>query len=163
MDLQILNDRIKELENELKDIRAKLEEAEKEQQKSRRWKPQYAERYCYLNKDGSVGIVYYGNDSFDKKLMAIGNYFATQEETEFEAERLKVLEEMREFEESLDREWNHDNDHYFITWKYTQIYIDSNFDLKHNDIYFESSKKAQECIDKVGADRIKRFYLRVED
>lgn len=128
MDLQILNDRIKELENELKDIRAKLEEAENEQQKSRRWKPQ-------------------------------------DEEAEFEAERLKVIAEMREFEESSENKWDTYNNHYCIYWSYirNEISIDAYVDYKHDDIYFESKEMAEECIEKVGVDRLKRFYLRVED
>lgn len=109
--------------------------------------------------------VSYDNAPFDQKIMTMGNYFATREEAMFETERLKVLAEMKDFEESPERKWNRDNDHYYITWNHLEkeIYIDFELDLKHDDIYFESLKKAQECIDKIGINRIKKYYLRIKE
>lgn len=165
MDLQILQDKLNELANELKDIRTQLEEAENEQQKSRRWKPQDEEIYYYIEKNGLISCIRYTNDPFDKMVMAVGNYFATKEEAEFEVERLKVLAEMREFEESPDMEWDCRNFHYYIFYntRTNNIGINSMKIGKDYNIFFESEEKAEECIEKVGADRIKKYYLRIKE
>lgn len=165
MDLQILQDKLNELANELKDIRTQLEEAENEQQKSRRWKPQDEEIYYYIEKNGLISCIRYTNDPFDKMVMAVGNYFATQEEAEFEAERLKVVTEMREFEESPENKWDGGTAHFYLRYNTQENNLTLNyaFVYKTNDIYFESGEKAEECVAKVGADRIRKFYCRVEE
>ena len=164
MDLQILNDRMKELENELKDIRAKLEEAEKEQ-KSGRWKPKLNETYWFVN--GLIRVVADICDDceIDMNRYAIGNCFATQEEAEFMVERLKVIEEMKEFAEPEDRLWDCNNTHYCIYYDYFDNRLDISWvkHMKYNNIYFESEEKAQQCIAAVGGKRIRKYFLEVKE
>ena len=163
MDLQILQDKLNELENELKEIRTKLEEAEKKE--SGRWKPKFNDKYWYIDNILSVSVSNWDDCQVDRTRYAIYNCFASKAEAEFEVERLKVLAEMREFEESPDMEWDCRNFHYYIFYntRTNNIGINSMTIGKDYNIFFESEEKAEECIEKVGADRIKKYYLRVEE
>lgn len=164
MDLQILQDRLNNLANELKVIRKQLEEAEKEQ-KSRRWKPQDGDGYYFIGDSGNVSFCTWTDHRMDKERHSIGNTFKTGDEAKFERERLRVLVEMREFEESSDRKWDCINSHYYIFYDVysNKIRISYLTTGKDYNIFFESEEKAHECISKVGADRIKRFYLRIKE
>lgn len=163
MDLQILQDKLNELANELEEIRKQLEEAEKKE--SGRWKPQVGEKYWSIDSGGSPSEADWDGCRIDKNRYAIGNRFKTREEAEFITERLKVFEEMKEFEESPEYEWDCKNHHYYLKYNgiYNETNIDYTIDFRRNDIYFETKEKAQECIDKVGADRIKKYYLRIKE
>lgn len=123
------------------------------------------EIYYFIDGDGYVAKVRWDGDAWDNTKYKIGNCFKTREEAEFQAERLRVLAEMREFEESSDREWNCRNPHYFISYniRMEKMEINYAYTVKDNNIYFETEEKARECILKVGADRIKRFYLRIKE
>ena len=156
-----IEERINKLETELNELKSEL----KQKEKSSRWKPNHRDIYYYLNHNSKISDATYYNDAFDAGVMAIGNYFSTKEEAEFEAERLKVLAEMKEFEESPDREWDGENEHFCIYWSFYRncIGIDYKTESKHNEIYFESKEIAEKCMSKVGADRIKKYYCRVKE
>lgn len=89
----------------------------------------------------------------------------TEEEVKFQFERDAVLYELSKFAELKDREWNGSNNHWFICWNYSEdrIGFDFKYNCKHNDIYFASREDAEKAIDVVGEERIKRFYLGVEE
>lgn len=145
----------------------RLEEIEntEEVQEEKEW-PQDVDDCYYIHSDGSISrSVFYLNESFCKNTLSIGNCFKTKEEAEFEVERLKVLAEMKKFAEPEDRKWNSFNEHWFIYYqsKFDDISYDFRLQNKFNSIYFESEEKVKECVDTVGADRIKKFYLRIKE
>ena len=127
--------------------------------------PKQKDRYLFFSDScGHIEYVTWVGNPSDKQRFALGNCFKSREEAEFELERLKVLAEMRKFEEPKDREWDGSvNHHWFIFYDLTlnAIAIDRLYCYKSSDIYFESQEVAEECIKAIGEDRIKKYYLGV--
>ncbi len=134
-----------------------------EQPEEEQW-PQ-ARDICYAIKTaGDVSDFIWSGCPFDRHVAEIGNCFRTKEEAEFEAERRKVLAEMKKFAEPEDRIWDGENQHWVI---YLNIYNGSiNIDYytihKYDLIYFESAEKAEECVKAIGIGKIRKYYLGVE-
>lgn len=139
---------------------ALIEKANKPQ--SKLWKPKTNETYYSIHCDGDIHeFTNWDKDSTDKTF-AIGNCFRTREEAEFAVERLKVIQELREFAESnpmspYDSKWclyyNTEKDIVSFCYNYHTLY---------SDIYFTSKKNALKAIETVGADRIKKYYFGIK-
>ena len=128
--------------------------------------PQPGDRYYTIQSIGGISDNMWTNCPVDNQLAEIGNCFRTKEDAEFEVERLKVLAEMKKFAEPEDTVWDGYNEHWSIHYN-SMVYKDIDYTCrtndKYNDIYFESEEKAMECVKAIGADRIKKYYLRVEE
>ena len=86
--------------------------------------PQNGDEYYLIYSDGEISHTSYCSENYpiDRKRLSLGNIFKTREEAEFEVERLKVLHEMKQFEEPKDYEWgDNDNPHYYIYWSFCYI------------------------------------------
>lgn len=145
----------------------RLEEIEntEEVQEEKEW-PQDGEVYYYIHSDGGISCSnFYLNDSFCKNILSIGNCFRTREEAEFELERLKVIEEMKKFAESEDREWNRKHEHWYLYYDFERSCIQYNYNrmIKSNNICFESLEQAKQCIETIGKDRIRKYYLQIKE
>lgn len=127
----------------------------------------YGDRYFFLGVSGTVQRGIWGNDNIDFSRQRIGNTFLTGEEAEFARERLKVIAELKKYaKEFSDEEWmNKDLPKYHIGFEYKfgdfSCYI-ANL-RKGLEIYFESIQKANEAIEAVGKDRVKKYYLGVKE
>lgn len=164
---------MEELLKELEEAKAKIVEIEKkikkeqEKEKSRRWKSQEGDIYWFISNNGLVNKGQWDNHSIDRERYLIGNYYRTKEECEFTIEKLKVIAELKEFAEPKDRVWNNVLWHYYIDWIYAhdenEIYVGASIAFKRNDIYFASRKDAEKAIAEVGEERVKKYYLQVED
>lgn len=149
-----LLNRIEELEKEL----LELKEQVKEQQEF----PQSGERYWYSNGGGMVNSCFWKSEQFDLNRYRIGNMFKTEKEAEIVVEKLKVEAELRKF----SKPFVDDNDNYFIEINsyYNYLAIHSNDSYRtQGTIYFESMEIANEAIDAIGADRIKKYLFGVEE
>ena len=164
--------KLEELENELERLKSEIEKLkveEKQEKKCTRWKPSAGDAYWCINGNGIANELHWVYDIVDKGAYSIGDCFQTKEEAEFEIERLKVIAEMKEF--AFEPDWNDVSQlKYCIYYNYHKdeimgpaLQIEYYYSTKYCDIYFESFKKAQECINAVGADRIKKYYFRVEE
>lgn len=160
---------MEELLKELEEAKQKIAEIEKkiEEKKAEtgRWKPRTAEEYWWTDSVGLISRGVWEDDGIDNGRWRFNNCYQTKEEANFAIEKSKVIAELKEFEEPKDRKWDRDNFHYFI---YYDIYcgkvsISECWDSKLDCIYFESRKKAQQAIDAVGEERIKKYYLEVEE
>lgn len=160
---------MEELLKELEEAKQKIAEIEKKIEEKKvetgRWKPKEKEGYCFINSCGQVTYDVWSNHCVDNKRYDIGNLFKTGEECEFVAEKLKVIAELKEYEEPKNREWDGENVHYHIYYNYSIERVDIGWAkmAKQNEIYFESKEKARQAIDVVGKDKIKKFYLEVEE
>ena len=126
--------------------------------------PKKGDDYYYITSNGEISKVSFIGIKIDLDSVSIGNCFKTKEEAEFELERLKVLTEIKKFAEPEDKEWDGYNSHWSICYAYDESKLKYNTTFyKRNDIYFESIEMAHKCIDSIGEDRIKKYYLRVED
>lgn len=141
----------------------KLQKYEEPKEEEKSW-PQLADKYYTICGDMVVSNYLWDNDMWDIRRASIGNIFRTKEEAEFAVERLKVLAEMRKFAEPFDAEWDYNTYHYYIYYDCEHECLDvyQNALMRCGELYFESKKKARECIEAVGEDRIKKYYLGVE-
>lgn len=127
----------------------------------------YGDEYFFLTESGIVQGGIWDNDDSDFDRERLGNTFLTREDAEFAKERLKVIAELKKYaKEFSDEEWmNKDLRKYFIGFEYKfggfSCYI-ANL-RRRSEIYFESIQKANEAIEAVGEDRIKKYYLGVKE
>ena len=135
-----------------------------QQEPEEKW-PQDHNEYYFMFSDGDIGYEYFHaySPANDDRRLTFGNCFRTKEEAEFEAERLKVLAEMKKFAEPKDRKWDGINEHWGIWVNMTNktIYYARVSHHKTNCIYFESREKAEKCVETIGEDQIMKFYARI--
>lgn len=122
--------------------------------------PQDGDKYWLIEETLGVSRYAWAGDDFDNKLLSVGNVFRTKQQAEFAIEKLKVEAELRKF--SRPFLWGTEN---------TAILFDG-YDFKFDTrlgyvfqgvIYFESRAKAQQAIQAVGEERIKKYIFGVED
>lgn len=154
----------KQIENEQKSI----EEIDKmlEELYNQKWKPKNGECYFRVLGYGDVSYSHRNKkDDIDNNIISIGNYFKTREEANFEVERLKVLEELKEFSyEFSDEEWkNKAITKYLLSYNCinNNIVISYLGSFKYNDIYFKTREDAKKAIENIGEDRLKKYYFKV--
>ena len=148
-----INKLIEEFEARLKEVKDKYEKTEPELG--------LTENYWYINSAGHVFLEFWGNTSSEHKMYEIGNVFKTKEEAEFEVERRKVLHELRmmgrPFKENA-KNWVVSLDIYnniSATYSVFSRYI-------YGDYYFDTEDEALEAVEKIGADRIKKYLFGIE-
>ena len=126
----------------------------------------YGDEYFFLTESGIRRSVWYDEMTCYARL-GIGNVFLTEKDAEFAYVRLMVLTELKKYaKEFSNEEWEKTNlPKYYLYFDYNNyvIRIDSVCFSKDNNIYFESKEKAQEAIKAVGEDRIKKYYLGIEE
>ncbi len=155
-----LKERIEWLERELEKTK-ELANAEKENKKF----PQNGDKFYYIDSLLDVGEDVFASSTLDFTLQKAGNFFKTKEEAEFIVEKIKVINELKKYSSSfIDGEEN-----YYLAWQ-NDIYGERSFVRtpwtsyeKTNNIYFESKVKAKEAIEAVGEERIKKYYLGIEE
>lgn len=140
-------------------------------EKSKVWKPKEKELYFYYDSEGLIYESISSGGSIDKNRLEFGNCFKTRKEAKHMVEKLKVINELKNFalennEEEID--WNN-----LSQRKYVIIYDpeDQNVDVYCYwraqyipfNIHFTSEKIAQKAIETIGVDRIKKYYFDVED
>ena len=148
------------LQEELKALKeriAELEELAKEEQEF----PQDGDECWYILSGGGVDWIQWGESGFGLRAQDIGNIFRTKQQAEFAVEKLKVEAELRKFSRPFKNGQSNcniilsDNENVSTAyWKEIQI---------QGSIYFESAEKAQQAIEAVGIDRIKKYIFEVED
>ena len=149
------------LQDELKALKERiteLEELAKEEQEF----PQVEDDYWYVIGDAEVILAVWYGDDYDKGRVSIGNVFKTKEQAEFAVEKLKVEAELRKF----SRPFKEDEYNYFIQIhpSHNNIVTDSDdYYQTQGTIYFESITIANEAIDTIGEERIKKYIFGVEE
>ena len=124
--------------------------------------PKDGEKIYYIDVDGLVkeGVF---DKAYDKHQFDIGNIFSTKEKAEFKAEQLKVLHELEELADD-DQSWISEDKivtHYILTYrpKFNRIVADDYATVMNCGIHFKTQKSAQAAIDKIGVDRLKKYYF----
>ena len=141
------------------------------EEKKNWWKPELDEKYYIVCTDGSIDYNNYDGDYDDKRFMAIGNCFQTEDQAEFMAEKLRVIHELEKFsyennEEEID--WNDTNqEKLYLAMNYMDKCIDVFYTYawiySPSNIYFTSRKIAKEAIETIGEERIKKYYFGVNE
>lgn len=162
-----MRSKIEELQKKVDELQKKLNEL-KEKEKEMEggvWRPEIGERYFYITPIGEIFCDWNNGLYADNARFSIGNVFKTKEEVEFAVEKLKVLAELKVFAEQKDRKWDGKNRHWDIVYESTldRVQTVNWLSCRTNGIHFESEEKAQQAIDLIGEDRIKKYYLEVEE
>lgn len=139
------------------------------------WKPLLGGQYFRINVNTfdlfPITRPCWGGSAFDEENYSIGNCFQTEEEARHMVEKLKVIKELQDF--ALE------NNTEKIDWKNNkQLKFFINFDRYSNraeynctddtkplplNIYFTSRELALKAIEKVGEERIKKYYFDIDD
>lgn len=131
------------------------------------WDLKNGDVYYFLTSYGYVMKTVWVDTDADNEKLSIGNAFLTEEDAEFARERLKVIAELKKYaKEFSDEEWNnHISAKCRICYSFVskRVSVYSDFVVKNADLYFESPEKAQEAIDAVSEDRIKKYYFGVRE
>ena len=166
-DLQNNIDEIKELISDLEDELLSLRDDLIEEQESgiRRFKPKKGETYYYIDSIGGIVSSCWNNGAADIVKYGYGNCFETSDDAAFELERLRVIAEMKEFAESEGKDWYSGKPHYRLCYNYKdrRFTYPSTSREQSGEIYFKSIEKIEECIEDIGEERIKKYYLRWRD
>ena len=140
-------------------------------EESKVWKPEKDGHYYYYDNDGRTYQSSYCEDSIDKCRLEFGNCFKTQEEAKHMAEKLKVINELKNFALENNNEKIDWRDKcigkYFITYDFYDEEISvASYTFRNFlpfEIYFTSKEIAQKAIKTIGADRIKKYYFDIEE
>lgn len=127
----------------------------------------YGDRYFFLSASGVIQRETWSNDGSDFNRERIGNAFLTVEDALFARERLKVIAELKKYAKEFSvEEWkNCDLNKHCIRYDFRvrRVGVIMAFSVKGTELYFESEEKAQEAIEAVGEDRVKKYYLGVKE
>lgn len=125
--------------------------------------PQIGDKYYYIS-DWDIEEEQFDDDGYDSRLQSIGNMFKTKEEAEFKLEQLKVLHELEKLTDD-DQEWDGNHRHYAI--KYLRDLNKFNIEYwvtdQHCQFYFKSYDSALAAINKIGENRLKKYYFCVPE
>ena len=144
--------------NSLKQRVAELESQVNEEQAF----PKYKDFYWGVNAKGKVFCDTWEGFKFEKDMLSIGNVYQTENEAVLAVEKLKVEEELRKF----SRPFEYGKFNYYLFLNIKSDSLDTQFTSycpPQGAIYFESEEKAQQAIEAVGAERIKKYIFGVED
>lgn len=132
-------------------------------------KPDYRRKYFYVNECGGIMNSKWYDDVIDTDRYEIGNCFKTEEEADFALEKLKVEAELRRFAEENNEyeiDWKDDDqEKWFIFYNCNTKKIDIIYNtvLKTHCIHFSSKEITKQAIDYIGEERLKKYYLGIED
>ena len=132
------------------------------------WNLKDRDIYYLLNSYGDVTDTIWLNTETDNYRLSVGNVFLTKEDAEFAGERLKVIAELKKYEKEFSyEEWRSANTqkyYLYYNWTNDEVNTDYNYFSSYgNQLLFESGEKAQEAINAVGEDRIKKYYFGVKE
>lgn len=128
------------------------------------WQPQYAEKYYYISTAGNTA-----HDTFDKSVdkcrLSFGNCFKTREEAEYMAEKLKIINKLKELS---NIKFNETNDRYYmIVYNKDDEEIISDFCYSLNpipfNVFFKTREDCENAISTIGEENLKRYYFDIEE
>lgn len=163
MNRQEIIDKIVKMECEIKNLK---DEINKQEEPERRWKPEFHDKYYYIDSAGVVNVGYWDDSKIDKIRYALGNIFKTEEEAKFAVEQLKVLAQIKQYVDD-DKKWSSGNEHWLIEYDVDKDHIEANYCYYilsiSSNLYFSSKEQAQKAINAIGEERLKKYYFCVEE
>lgn len=139
------------------------------QTKREPWKPLKGEQFYYITAFGCVNSSTWNSSNVLQMLYKVRNYFKTKEEAEFEVEKLKIIVELKRFAETYNDE-DFEKKKYEISTIKHQIFYDcssnkisvSDWRIVFNEgIMFSSKELAEQAINEIGEDRIKKYLFNI--
>ena len=149
------------VQDEIKSLKQRIAELESRVDEEQAF-PKYKDFYWGVNAKGKVFCDTWEGFKFEKDMLSIGNVYQTENEAVLAVEKLKVEAELQKF----GRPFKEDEYNYFIQIhpSHNNIVTESDdFYQTQGTIYFESTTIANEAIDTIGEERIKKYIFGVED
>ena len=149
------------LQEELKSLKERISELE-EQVKEEQEFPKDGDEYWFMDMNGDVLSGKWKNFGIEKDMLEIDNVFGAKEQAEFAAEKLKVEAELRKFSRPFKcGEINH---YIFLNTDNECLdVVGLSYSQYQGTIYFENEDKAQQAIESVGEERIKKYIFGVDE
>lgn len=123
--------------------------------------PKRGDKYHFIEATGRIDWFQWDESDFGLRAQDIGNIYKTDEEAQFAREKLKVEAELRKFSKPF--EYNGFNHYIFLDTDSDCLGVDSlSYCQSQGTIHFESEGKAQQAIQSVGEERIKKYIFGVE-
>lgn len=144
-------------QEEIKQLKERIAELELAQEF-----PQQDNTYWYVGMRGNIFTSQWEGFPSEVAMLKFGNIFRTEEQAEFAVEKLKVEAELWKF----GRRFVVDESNCLISYEHGTGEIEfrySSFADVQGAIYFESKEKAQQAIEEVGEERIKKYLFGVEE
>lgn len=153
-----------EYEAKLKSLTEEIEKLKKvEIEEDEVWKPEINENYYLVSGNGTIKKAKWIPCGLDVFRFDNGNVFKTEEEAEFEAERMNVYRKLRQY--SSNRKLC--KDYFYIGYdifKKGIVYVKvSNSIIRYGDLCFESKEVAEKAVEFVGKEKVLKYYLEIEE
>lgn len=156
------------LENLTAEEREKLTSLiEKANKQNGKIRPDEGERFWYMDECGDTCSNTWNDFSYQNATWDIGNGFFTKEEAEFELEKRKVIQEIKDFKkvnDDINSNWLDDSGKYYLGYERAsdKLCVVTNRESKTCGVYMSSKILWKYCIAIIGEDRMKKYYLEVE-
>lgn len=132
------------------------------------WNPKVGHNYYIIKSSGTVSSSIWYADDIDISRYGLGNVYKTYEEAEFEVERRKVEFELRKYiyeHGGGNGEFVVGRDNFSLCYgQLTDTLGVNNVSYTQGaGIFCNSREVLKEAINAVGEDRVKKYYLRVQE
>ncbi len=128
------------------------------------WELQKGDTYYAINMfEGETYQTIFYDNGYDLGKRELGNCFLTKKEAEYELERIKIETEMIRLGGKRKTEQGKAN--WFFEYRPASGGIEilwSSYEMDQGVIYFDSEEKAEEAVEIIGKDRIKKYIFGVE-
>lgn len=131
-----------------------------------RWRANCGEHYYTIFSDGYIDRPCENNQSVDNLRYKLGNYFETPEEVKCELEKRLVYQQLKDYaikHNDGEVNWTDENQiKYYISYssRSNSLLIDwCKVRINMYNIYFTSLEIAQNAIETIGEDRIKKYIF----
>lgn len=164
MTQQEYENKIKELEKELEQLKAAKIEAEQ----PKRWKPKEDEEYWGVDYNGLIFKNSCGNDDVDNWCYLTSNCFKTKEEAEEYKKQIEYTARYKNYIEEHSEPLDWDNNFqckYYAEFNYDGCVIETGWSRvwKHQGTIYASSRQIiWDAIKEIGEDNFKKYVLGVK-
>lgn len=132
------------------------------------YKPYYWDSYYTIDYgNNNIYEEVWTNDDYDLNCYSFNNVFKTKEEAEFELERNRIINKLRQYERKYNEliNWNDPlNAKYYISYNHNENCIDVENRLFIEDavaMYFPSKEICIKIIKEIGEENIKKYIFRI--
>ena len=136
-----------------------------EPEKKTVWDLKDVDTYYLIFGDGNVSSERkWFDDDYENNCREIGNVFLTNEEAEFEREFRRIENEMVRL--GGRRKFELEKANWYLEYRPMSGGIEAiwtTYEMIQGVIYFDSEEKAEEAVEIIGKDRIKKYIFRVEE
>ena len=143
--------------------------AELEKPQSKVWKPYVGQMCWFVNASGNISNYAFSHSGEWAWRLSIGNCFKTEREAEFYKEKLLVTAELQRFADEHNdtiKIEKHQGSTYYFYYQFDTKRIAIGCSTAWNryfGVFFSSSEIAKKAIDTIGEERIKKYYLEVQE